>query len=489
MKNITQLFILLACLYSCYPGNKENGKTENDSTIVLITKNAPELKDYYSFKSIPFRIANLGEIQYVDTALNLIHYRLQPKEYDTITIYSGRDNLEISHNYSSMDKVYYLLNRGDTVLITYTDKNIPYAKILNRSYNDNELNYNYLFLKHSPQPDTFTYFEAYTLSNISLIKSIPTMKAPEHLFRENLKEQIIYLDSLRENQLIPEEYYVYRKNIILSVQFLNKLDSIPKNSLFLSDSIYLKYDSLIFCDFYRSLLNKHMYDFLKPPFDPYNIPNSGKIQFDSIIYSPNYSKIIKRFVFQYLADNGPANLRNSTLNDNLQKMLTDYVTITGDSVTYHKLNKQFGLLRTDSLEISLKNTMGNITSLNKVLEKYRGKYVYVDFWATWCIPCRELLLDNAKLEKEYHDKNIEFISLAFNDDEKRWKKFISDSTHLFGTENYTITNTMSSRIIEEWGIRTIPRYMLFDEKGDIAILDAPRPNTKEIRNVFNKVLK
>jgi len=480
MKNIAQIFILLVCLYSCQPANQKNSETVNDSAIVLITNKVPESSDY-SFKSISAKVRNLGEIQYVDTSVMLTYYRLQPKEYDTITIYSGQDNFEISHNYSATDKILYLLNRGDTVLLTYKDKNIPYAKILNRQYNDNELNYDYLFLKHFPQPDTITYLEAYILSEV--LKFIPFANASENL-RKNLNEQITYLDSLHKNRLISEEHYNYRKNNILSVLFLNKLDSVPSNSLFMSDSLYLKYDSLIYQSFYRDLLYNRMQNFFKPPFDPYNRPNWNKIKFDSIIYSPKYSNIIKRFVFQYLSDG----LQDATLNDDLQKMLTDYVTITGDSVTYHKLKNRFGVLKADSLEISLKNTRDNLTSLNQVLEKHKGKYVYVDFWATWCMPCRALLPDNAKLEKEYHNKDIVFVSLAFNDDEKRWKKFISDNIPLFGMENYFITNTKSSRIIEKWSIKSIPRYMLFDEKGNVAILDAPRPNTKEIRDIFNKLL-
>jgi len=483
MGNVKLLFLLLVCLYSCHSFNKDN-KTINDSTLVLITNKAPESKDFYAFKFTTMRVGNPGEIQYVDTTVNLTYYRLQPKEYDTITIYTGRDNLEISHNYSALDRVHYLLNRGDTVLLTYTDKNIPYAKILNRQYNDNELNYDYLFLKRYPQPDTLTYFEAYSISHL-LMGNRSFVKTSEDFFRKNLKDQSAYLDSLHENRLISEEHYNYRKNNILSFLFLNKLDSVPSNSIFLSDSLYLKYDTLIYQSFYRDLLYNRMQNFFKPPYDPYNRPNWDKIKFDSIIYSPKYSNIIKRFVFQYISDG----LRDATLNGDLQKMLTDYVTITGDSVTYHKLKNQFGLIRIDSMEITLKNTLGNLTSLNQVFEKHKGKYVYVDFWATWCMPCRALLPDNAKLEKEYRDKNIVFVSLAFNDDEKRWKEFISDNIPLFGMENYIITNTKSSRIIEKWGIKSIPRYMLFDEKGNVAILDAPRPNTKEIRDVFNRLLK
>ena len=180
-------------------------------------------------------------------------------------------------------------------------------------------------------------------------------------------------------------------------------------------------------------------------------------------------------------------MRERVLNNDLEKLLSDYRTITGDSATYYNLKEQFGLLRPDSLDISLKDARGESTTFNLLMEKYKGSCIYVDFWATWCVPCRALLPNNVKLAKEYHNKNIVFISLAFNDDEEKWLSFLAEKPELFGAENYFITNSKSSIAIEKLHIESIPRYMLFDEKGEIKILNAPRPDTKEIRAIFDRL--
>jgi thiol-disulfide isomerase/thioredoxin len=467
-------------VFSC----SDSTTVKRDAPIVIITKDAPESKNY-SFSFTTMKVWNPGNIQYVDTAMNLVYYKLRPLLYDTITLYSDHDNFELNHNYTASDKIHYLLNQGDTLFLTYTDENIPYAKILNRTYNENELNYDYLFFKYIPQPDTLSIRDAYSF--YSTFNQYSSLKDnTEKQLKNLLNSQLSYLDSLQKNQLISEKHYDYRKNNLFSEIFIKKLDSIPANNLFLSDSLFLKYDSLIYLAFYRDLLDKHISVFFKDiKNDPYNPSPLEQITFKNIIYSPNYSNNIKKYVFKSIAER----LRESTLNDELNKMLTDYKSITGDSLTYFSLKEQFGLLSPDSLEITLRNESGNLTTFNKLLEKLKGRYVYVDFWATWCMPCRALLPDNQKLEKEYHDKNIVFVSLAFNDKEKDWLSFISKNPDKFGPENYNITNTKSSRVIEEWKIRAIPRYMLFDDKGEIILLDAPRPNTKEIRNIFDKLLK
>jgi thiol-disulfide isomerase/thioredoxin len=463
----------------------------HDSVIVLITENAPETEDYIFNNGI--HMMNEGNIEYVDTLMNVIKCKLRSLLYDTILIYPGQDNFELLHWYNPHDKCSYLLNIGDTLLISYINHRVPYAKILNREYNENELNYDYMFMNHIHKSDSIsaygTFSDPVLYANYeSPIKDqIPLIKAiAEKTLRKEIKEELIYLDSLKKEQLISEEHYKYRKNNVLSIIYRSKTDSIPDNNIFSSDSLFTTYGSLSHFYFYRILLHRHINSFRIPQNQRTKLtPSDEQLIFDNIINSNNYSNLIKRQVFKIIANE----MKKKVSTKGFDKMLSDYQNITQDSLTYLTIKEQFGLLIPDSLEVSLENKEGKLSTLSEVINRHKGTYVYVDFWATWCIPCRALLPDNARLEKEYHDKNIVFVSLAFNDDEKKWKEFLSENSNLFGTENYIITNTKSSRIIEGWDIKAIPRYMLFDEKGNIAILDAPRPNTKEIRNVLNKLLK
>ena len=62
------------------------------------------------------------------------------------------------------------------------------------------------------------------------------------------------------------------------------------------------------------------------------------------------------------------------------------------------------------------------------LEDFRGKYVYIDVWATWCAPCRAEIPFLKKLEEKYHQKDIVFLSLSIDQlkDVEKWRKLIKD---------------------------------------------------------------
>ena len=65
------------------------------------------------------------------------------------------------------------------------------------------------------------------------------------------------------------------------------------------------------------------------------------------------------------------------------------------------------------------------------LEDLKGKYVYIDVWATWCGPCLAEIPHLKKVEAAYHDKNIVFLSISIDvkKDYEKWKKFVTDKNY------------------------------------------------------------
>ncbi len=125
------------------------------------------------------------------------------------------------------------------------------------------------------------------------------------------------------------------------------------------------------------------------------------------------------------------------------------------------------------------------------LSDYRGKYVYIDLWATWCKPCIAQFPVLKKLEKEYKNKNIVFISIATDDDKtahswekakKVWrdavKKFELKGVQLFAGEKQFTINYL---------VGTIPRFMLIDPEGNIVDNDAPRPGDPALKKLLDEL--
>lgn len=132
--------------------------------------------------------------------------------------------------------------------------------------------------------------------------------------------------------------------------------------------------------------------------------------------------------------------------------------------------------------ISYENYDGSKTSLDDL----KGKYVYVDVWATWCPPCRKEIPYLQKIEKKYHGKNIAFVSISLDkeSDKSKWKKMILDQKmggiQLFAGKDNTFT--------KGYNIKGIPRFILIDKNGNIANANAPRPsNTKAIEQLFSNI--
>ena len=130
----------------------------------------------------------------------------------------------------------------------------------------------------------------------------------------------------------------------------------------------------------------------------------------------------------------------------------------------------------------------NIDGKKTKLEDLRGKYVYIDVWATWCGPCRGEIPFLAKVEEKYKEKNIAFVSISVDEDKDfdKWKKFVSDKQlggiQLFADKNW------NSEFITALGINSIPRFILIDPKGVVVNSDADRPSDPKLQEKLDSLL-
>jgi len=126
---------------------------------------------------------------------------------------------------------------------------------------------------------------------------------------------------------------------------------------------------------------------------------------------------------------------------------------------------------------------------NKVsFSDFKGKYVYIDVWATWCAPCKAEIPYLVELEKDFHSHNIEFVSISMDKpkDKDKWKKFVEDKG-LKGVQLMS-EDAFKTRIAWDYKINSIPRFLLFDTEGKIIDAEAKRPSDPELRKQLDKLL-
>jgi thiol-disulfide isomerase/thioredoxin len=123
------------------------------------------------------------------------------------------------------------------------------------------------------------------------------------------------------------------------------------------------------------------------------------------------------------------------------------------------------------------------------LEDLRGKYVYIDVWATWCGPCLAEIPHLKKVEAKYHGKNIEFVSISVDTekDYEKWKKMVVSKElggiQLFADKNWT------SDFIKAFGINSIPRFILIGPDGKVIKADAARPSSASLTELLDGLVK
>jgi thiol-disulfide isomerase/thioredoxin len=129
------------------------------------------------------------------------------------------------------------------------------------------------------------------------------------------------------------------------------------------------------------------------------------------------------------------------------------------------------------------NFKGGKTSLADL----KGKYVYIDVWATWCAPCKAEIPALKVLEKEFLGKNIQFVSISVDKPEayETWKKMVA-TEQLGGVQLYA-DNNFESQFIMDYGINAIPRFILIDSAGNIIDADAPRPSDPKLKELFTEL--
>lgn len=122
---------------------------------------------------------------------------------------------------------------------------------------------------------------------------------------------------------------------------------------------------------------------------------------------------------------------------------------------------------------------------NYSLEQLRGKIILLDFWATWCPPCRDSVLFMSQLSKRFSGEPFVMISISSDTDTKAWRNFIQK--HQMDWPQYLDSDY---RMRETFGVRVVPTCILIDPDGAVLARQSGWGLTMELRleNLISKGL-
>lgn len=100
------------------------------------------------------------------------------------------------------------------------------------------------------------------------------------------------------------------------------------------------------------------------------------------------------------------------------------------------------------------------------LSDFKGKFVVIDFWASWCPDCRKENPELVKIYKKYSPKGVAFVGVSFDTDREAWVRGI-ESDSLDWTQVSSLTKWKETQISKDYGINWIPTFYLINRKGQV----------------------
>ena len=115
--------------------------------------------------------------------------------------------------------------------------------------------------------------------------------------------------------------------------------------------------------------------------------------------------------------------------------------------------------------------------------EFKGKYVYIDMWASWCAPCCKEVPSLQKLEKELNNKNVVFVSISCDTDELAWKNKMKEY-NMHGNQLLDKENALGDAL----NVKAIPFFLIYDKNGCLHTYGAKRPSSGTvIKEILEKL--
>lgn len=183
--------------------------------------------------------------------------------------------------------------------------------------------------------------------------------------------------------------------------------------------------------------------------------------------------LIHFLAFTYVEGNGVENITD------LQNLYYTYVTSPRLNEIFKKACAKWDKAAVGRPSPVFKGV--DVNGKEMTLRDFRGKYIYIDMWATWCGPCQKELPFLKKLEEKFKGRNIVFVGLSIDQDKAKWAARVKSGA-LSGTQLYI---GKGSKFQSDYRISGIPRFILLDPNGRIVNPDMTRPSSEDTEKILN----
>jgi thiol-disulfide isomerase/thioredoxin len=472
MKNIL-LSLLLLALFSC-----QEKKKENISEISIVEKENVEKRNEVVISindSVNSFFTNLYLAEMQDKPDILL---LGQEENKTSVTIPTQNTITILGGIPFVSLFYKLeLERGDSLIIdikkidvnTSNQMEYPIFTLLNSDRTWSEINFGYLLYN-------------YNINNKAIVIDENKFENNKYDAKEIYNNAIKLLNSLKVNSSISDKFYAKTK-IDQKLKYAsykvrearNKKLIIEDSDIKLNDETlfenneYLMYlTELIHYKYFKEnkrVLSSVQFDFISDN-KTFLSQNTKVVVLDSYLKDIFY--IEKSKFKKYLEKFNKVNLNKNLENKWIQ-------VVAAQKLNAKKLNKT-----NRNVDILTNLINDNELTFEEILKSHKGKIVLVDFWASWCSPCRKEMPFLKELKSKFNETEFKVIEISIDEDYSSWVRASKQENLSNDENNYIINNWQKSSLYKNYNIKTIPRYLLFGKDGKIIDEDAPRPSESEL---------
>ncbi|QXV65892.1 redoxin family protein [Mucilaginibacter sp. 21P] len=156
-----------------------------------------------------------------------------------------------------------------------------------------------------------------------------------------------------------------------------------------------------------------------------------------------------------------------------------------DSSLYNLITRRKDEIIPNLQNVLLQDKTGHFQNLASIFNKTNKKYIFIDFWASWCAPCREALPDIKKLKPELYNNDIAIISISVDQQVGPWQTAMAQEGLKQDVFQYRLVNsaTKPHALTNFFDLSRVPRYAVVAKDGKVLIRETDySPRDKEFRN-------